>query len=88
MDRSRWKIDTETLSAINGNISRAPKSRKTTSPIYINKQGHPSKNEETNSRNSKGQPFKKILKDNINKDASPPSDLPNIKTHQVILSII
>ena len=35
-----------------------------------------------------GQPFKQILEDAIHKDAFSPSDLPNIKTHQVIFSII
>ena len=36
----------------------------------------------------KVKPFKQTLKDNIHKDAFPPSDLPIIKTHQVISSII
>ena len=35
-----------------------------------------------------GQPFKKTLENDIHKDAFPPSDLSNIKTHQVIFSII
>ena len=36
----------------------------------------------------KGQPFKQNLEDDIHKDIFPPSDLPNIKTHQLIFSII
>ena len=36
----------------------------------------------------KGQPFNKTLDEDIHKDAFPPSDLPNIKTCQLIFSII
>ena len=37
---------------------------------------------------SQGKPFKQTLEDDIYKDEFPPSDLLNIKTYQVILSII
>ena len=36
----------------------------------------------------KGQPFKQMLEEDIHKDVFLLSDLPNIKTHQVIFSII
>ena len=35
-----------------------------------------------------GQPFKKNLEEDIQKDAVPPSDLPNIKTYKLTFSII
>ena len=37
---------------------------------------------------SKGQPFKQTLEENILKDSFPPSDLQDIKTHQLVFSII
>jgi len=36
----------------------------------------------------KDQPFKQTLDEDIHKDYFPPSDLPNIKTYQLIFSII
>ena len=36
----------------------------------------------------KGQHFKQTLEDDMHKDAFPPSDLPNIKTRQLIFSVI